>query len=267
MDESDVKIIVNNVITHPSFKIEKKPIFSIKGQFKMDENGFPIVEQMSTKPVIEEITDLLKRDPVVFLERYGNLLTTKDLESFIIFSDPAVRWHREKLFKKLQPIIISEMSDKTEDELRSEHEQLLKKNQIKNRRFAYMNQYLRGSSYFSKDSIKERHPLIFEQFYGKETVQPFDEREKLSERLYKNMEIDIISERKKIQMRKEGIKVETEEESSSEYDSNDDEDIDADEGSIEEDPFRGISSAHLASLTEVQRQDIIDSHTRILRNA
>jgi len=157
------------------------------------------------------------------------------------------------------------MTDQNEDI--AEHDKSSKKNQVKNRRFAYMNQYLRGTSYFSQEAIKERHPLLYEQFYGADAQKPFEQEEKLSERLYKNMEMDIISERKKSQMRNAGLAVDDSDSDSEEDDNDEGIGFEADLDDIKNDPFIGYSAAQLALFSEEDRQEILMRHSRMYGTA
>ncbi|XP_050225398.1 uncharacterized protein LOC126674901 isoform X2 [Mercurialis annua] len=99
------------------------------------------------------LLDLLSRDAAVFLERYGENLTSEELEKFDnLKSDYEVNWHLKNLRSKISP---------------SDEELKMRSVKVKNRRLAYLNQLISDGSYFSEDSMREREPYLHHEFVGK----------------------------------------------------------------------------------------------------
>ncbi|KAL5750777.1 hypothetical protein ACOSP7_025380 [Xanthoceras sorbifolium] len=99
------------------------------------------------------LLDLLSRDAVVFLERYGSQLTTDELREFDALKDDyEINWHLKNLRSKMSP---------TSEELRS------RSVTVKNRRLAYLNKLIGDGHYFSEDAMREREPYLHHEYVGK----------------------------------------------------------------------------------------------------
>ncbi|KAM7256698.1 hypothetical protein ACFE04_012439 [Oxalis oulophora] len=97
--------------------------------------------------------DLLSRDAVVFLERYGSEMTSEELGEFDALGDDyEVNWHLKNLRSKINP---------TSEELKS------RSVTVKNRRSAYLNKLISDGQYFSDDAMREREPYLHHEFVGK----------------------------------------------------------------------------------------------------
>lgn len=99
------------------------------------------------------LLDLLRRDPAVFLERYGSQLSVDELLEFdALKHDYEVDWHLKSLRKKISP---------TSEELRS------RSVAVRNRRLAYLNKLVSEGQYFSEDAMRDREPYLHHEYVGK----------------------------------------------------------------------------------------------------
>lgn len=99
------------------------------------------------------LLDLLRRDPAVFLERYGSQLSVDELLEFdALKHDYEVDWHLNNLRKKISP---------TSEELKS------RSVAVRNRRLAYLNKLVTEGQYFSEDAMRDREPYLHHEYVGK----------------------------------------------------------------------------------------------------
>ncbi|CAF1908214.1 unnamed protein product [Brassica oleracea] len=99
------------------------------------------------------LLDLLRRDPAIFLERYGLQLSLDELLAFdALKHDYEVDWHLKNLRKKISP---------TSEELKS------RSVAVRNRRLAYLNKLVSEGQYFSEDDIRDREPYLHHEYVGK----------------------------------------------------------------------------------------------------
>ncbi|KAG7536117.1 hypothetical protein ISN44_As13g000820, partial [Arabidopsis suecica] len=99
------------------------------------------------------LLDLLRRDPAVFLERYGSELLVDELREFDAMKhDYEVDWHLKNLRKKISP---------TSEELKS------RSVAVRNRRLAYLNKLVSEGQYFSEDAMRDREPYLHHEYVGK----------------------------------------------------------------------------------------------------
>ncbi|CAH2046106.1 unnamed protein product [Thlaspi arvense] len=99
------------------------------------------------------LLDLLRRDPAVFLERYGSQLSVDELLEFdALKHDYEVDWHLKNLRKKISP---------TSEELKS------RSIAVRNRRLAYLKKLVSEGQYFSEDSMRDREPYLHHEYVGK----------------------------------------------------------------------------------------------------
>ncbi|CAF2111788.1 unnamed protein product [Brassica oleracea] len=99
------------------------------------------------------LLDLLRRDPAVFLERYGSQLSLDELLAFdALKHDYEVDWHLKNLRKKISP---------TSGELKS------RSVAVRNRRLAYLNKLVSEGQYFSEDAMRDREPYLHHEYVGK----------------------------------------------------------------------------------------------------
>nr|VDD57380.1 unnamed protein product [Brassica oleracea] len=99
------------------------------------------------------LLDLLRRDPAVFLERYGSQLSLDELLAFdALKHDYEVDWHLKNLRKKISP---------TSEELKS------RSVAVRNRRLAYLNKLVSEGQYFSEDAMRDREPYLHHEYVGK----------------------------------------------------------------------------------------------------
>ncbi|VYS69559.1 unnamed protein product [Arabidopsis thaliana] len=99
------------------------------------------------------LLDLLRRDPAVFLERYGSELLVDELLEFDAMKhDYEVDWHLKNLRKKISP---------TSEEIKS------RSVAVRNRRLAYLNKLVSEGQYFSEDAMRDREPYLHHEYVGK----------------------------------------------------------------------------------------------------
>jgi len=146
------------------------------------------------EPTLDEkqhvLTDLLGRDPSLFLERYGNLLHEDALQLFKSCEayqiDYEVSWHLKELFSRL-----------------NRPTSPAKKNPVvRNRRYNYLQSLIRAGEYFNAENCKKRYPHLYHQYIGQfheKSASRYDDQTPLSERLLVNMEEDALEERRKEQ--------------------------------------------------------------------
>ncbi|CAN8267207.1 unnamed protein product [Cochlearia groenlandica] len=122
----------------------------------LDDLYFPrAVQSTSSSPDQRKsiLLDLLRRDPAVFLERYGSELSVDELLEFdALKHDYEIDWHLKSLRKKISP---------TKEELKS------KSVAVRNRRLAYMNKLVSEGQYFSEDAMRDREPYLHHEYVGK----------------------------------------------------------------------------------------------------
>lgn len=107
------------------------------------------------------LSELLQRDPAVFLERYGKLLSTEDLDSFQpLRSDYEVDYWLKQA-EAAQTSATAEHSSQGHISTTT-----------KNRRLAYMYQLEEQGEYFSEHSMRERQPLIWHDHIGQYEGHP-----------------------------------------------------------------------------------------------
>ena len=124
----------------------------------------------------KELLSLLEKDPYLYLENYGSFLTEFEFNFFLKnHSDNyEVNWY---LNKKMKPSI----NRKT----------------IQNRRFNAINK-LANSEYFSLEEMKQRRPELYSQIMGKyykQQVDDFDKNMKVYERILKNYDYSMYTNR------------------------------------------------------------------------
>ncbi len=126
---------------------------------QMDTTTVPAAMYSNTaRPSAEQIEthlkQLLHRDVPVFLERHGSLLTDGELQHFQgLRSDYEVN-HYLCIIERSRAAAASGRDTTT-----------------KNRRLAYMQQLLGRGDYFSMESMRDRAPLLYEQYIGQHEQQ------------------------------------------------------------------------------------------------
>eukprot|EP00879_Flechtneria_rotunda_P003334 GHRR01003560.1.p1 GENE.GHRR01003560.1~~GHRR01003560.1.p1 ORF type:complete len:329 (+),score=116.00 GHRR01003560.1:195-1181(+) len=113
------------------------------------------------------LSGLLQRDPAVFLERYGKLLSQTELEGFqLLQHDYEVSYW----LQQLGAVPSSSGSNKQQGRASSSSKAL--STTAKNRRLAYMRRLECDGEYFSEDSMRAREPLIWHEYIGQHEGQP-----------------------------------------------------------------------------------------------
>ena len=155
---------------------------------------------------LEFLADILHRTPAVFLQRFGSVLAEDDLKLFESESDYEVQFYLKELRKRLGNSKYTS-------------------NRVKNRRFECLKELMENSSYFSDEAMRERNPLLFEQYVGHYLTE--DEKDRLERNLHdmslsslimKNMDIDERQRRLKQQQDIEQTQLEESDSSSDETD-------------------------------------------------
>ena len=145
---------------------------------KNQQRGEP---DLTNEQEIGILSSLLDKNPGAFLMRFGTLLDKTDLAYFeeMQESNFEVKFRLKELLKSLDA-----SSEK-------------RKKQVRNRRFGCLQELMDNSSYFSQEEMRDRNPLLFEQYIGQYLTE--EERDqldsnrsemKLSSIILKNLDID-----------------------------------------------------------------------------
>lgn len=112
------------------------------------------------------LSQLIQRDPAVFLERYSSLLSSDDLSRFeTLRSNYEVDyWLNQAAARSQQPAAADGASAKVARGSLS--------TTTKNRRLAYMYQLEQQGDYFSETTMREREPLIWHEHIGQYEGHP-----------------------------------------------------------------------------------------------
>lgn len=147
MDEKERDIVIKNTLNHENFNRE-------------DIN------------IQEKLELLLKKDPSIYLEKYGKFLSNEENEIFQKYykNDYEVQFYLKKYYKLPE-----------------------KDQKIRNRRYKMVNKLLEEGEYFSLEEMKKRRPDIYQE-YIKETKEDitFKKDMKLHERLLENYDYSIM---------------------------------------------------------------------------
>ena len=182
----------------------------LRALHRVVSSGYPIKSQQRGEAdytqvqKLEFLADILRRTPAVFLQRFGSMLAEDDLKLFESESDYEVQFYLKELRKRLGNSKYTS-------------------NQVKNRRFECLKELMENSSYFSEEAMRERNPLLFEQYVGHYLTE--DEKDRLERNLHdmslsslimKNMDIDERQRRLKKQQDIEQTQLEESDSSSDE---------------------------------------------------
>ena len=138
-------------------------------QFVCKERGGAAGEEL-----VAALSALRVRDPALFLERYGQILSDAELRLFDDGADYEVKWW------------LTELRRTTEERTQ----------QRRNRRFRAMEQMIAsGDEYFSEARMRDRDPALYHTLVGAVTgggaaPERFDKDCTLSERLLANLDAD-----------------------------------------------------------------------------
>mmetsp|Transcript_18117 Transcript_18117/g.30263 ORF Transcript_18117/g.30263 Transcript_18117/m.30263 type:complete len:298 (+) Transcript_18117:91-984(+) len=122
---------IAQLITHPDFE-PKEPL-----------RGGPTLTQAALAP---RLLALANQDPAIFLERYGQLLSSEELASFDCKANEyCVAWHLKELRRSAAQ----------------------KATQIRNRRFRAMQKLEGIGDYFSDHQMHERAPEVYQSLLGR----------------------------------------------------------------------------------------------------
>jgi len=158
MDNNDIAIITAKIMATPDIHVSQT---NRDGSTSSDTQGI--------------LTELLRRDPALFLERYGKLLTPDELNIFAdckpLQDDYEVTWHLKNLFMQLNTSKLSDMRSFV----------------TKNRRYNKLQLLIKEGEYFSSENIEKRYPYLYHKYVGQyEEPHNYAENMPLSERLLDN---------------------------------------------------------------------------------
>lgn len=163
MEEPSLHSIIQNTIKNPHFHFPR--------QRRMNRNG-EITEdpELPNEEKEKRLKELLKKDPALFLERYGQLLDSQILQLFEPLSDNyEVSWYLKEIKSK-------HVGDR----------KIVDKITIKNRRYKFLQQLEEKGEYFTKENMKLRNPALYYHYVGKYTKEeqaPYQDSDTLLERL------------------------------------------------------------------------------------
>eukprot|EP00727_Mastigamoeba_balamuthi_P001584 m51a1_g11422 hypothetical protein (350) ;mRNA; r:7935-9586 len=135
----------------------------------------------------DSLLALSARDPEVFLERYGAMLTGAELALFEGCGDGAM-WHVSRLRGALGDA--------------GEAGERIRWRKTRNRRIAYLARYANQNEFFSDENLRMRHPELFEQYVGRYLPagalqpQPFAKGTHLYERLLASYDLACCEDRR-----------------------------------------------------------------------
>ena len=112
--------------------------------FKHQQRGEP---DLSQDEKMEIAKNILKKNPVTFLERFGKHLAEEDLEYFAPFKDQ----YEVKFYMK---------------EIRKYLDDAKNKQKIRNRRYEAMKKLMVETDYFGDEEMKARNPFLYDQLVG-----------------------------------------------------------------------------------------------------
>ncbi|KAJ7539334.1 hypothetical protein O6H91_11G087400 [Diphasiastrum complanatum] len=179
------------------------------------------IQPLSPHEKKSHLVALLRRDAAIFLERYGQILNSSELQEFEVLQDDyEVSWHLKQLKTTFYPTV---------------QEQKSRTATVKNRRLAYMDRLVQDGQYFSEDSMRMRSPLLHHEYVGQ--FQDPSIRgaarlgERFSEMLIRQFEEAFIQQRLNEERMEAGIPMETEQETIEEFEEEEEEESDDEEGS------------------------------------
>ncbi|KAI8636456.1 coiled-coil domain-containing protein-domain-containing protein [Parasitella parasitica] len=132
-----------------------------------------------------QIQATLRKDPGLFLSKWGRYLSQNSLRLFqVIQSDYEVDFYLNSLLYN------QEEHQKVQ---RQSHKKSAMQLVAHNRRFEFLQRKLRGSDYYSDESIQLREPVLYDHYIGqyipaREKAKPFDNDMTLVNRIFSNMD-------------------------------------------------------------------------------
>jgi hypothetical protein len=186
--------------------------------------------ELATEEKLAKMEQVLQTDPGLFLSKWGSNLGQDALKQFKSIQD------NYEVDYLLDSLLYQEAMDESEpmeecsifENRRPRKPKSVLNTLIKNRRYAYLKQYLRHSDYFSEESMQLREPILYDQFIGqhipmREREQPFSNTTSLVDRILSNINNKYVAdhlERQKI-IDEEQFEEEEEEEDSDDEDGED----------------------------------------------
>lgn len=157
-----------------------KKIINSERTIQSQQRGEP---ELTDNQKIDVLQSLLKNKGGSFLMRFGSLFDESDLayiESVIKLNYEVIH-HLKELRKKLKQSLKSQQK------------------QIQNRRYQYLQHLMEASNYFSEDEMRNRNPLLFEEYIGQYLTQEEKDELDMGDRsdltlsgiILKKMEIDV----------------------------------------------------------------------------
>eukprot|EP00743_Colponemidia_sp_Colp-15_P009568 GILK01010465.1.p1 GENE.GILK01010465.1~~GILK01010465.1.p1 ORF type:complete len:358 (-),score=67.98 GILK01010465.1:168-1205(-) len=136
-----MELFLHRVLSHSSFSLKAGSVL---------RNGLYQPVSLDEQGVKEHLRTLLTRDPVIFLERYGDLLLASDWSLFST-APPAL-----ELRSYFQKYVVDASIPPTHATVR-------------NRRFNRMNQLIDERDFFSLENMRDRHPTLYHEYIGQFT--------------------------------------------------------------------------------------------------
>ncbi|KAI9497031.1 coiled-coil domain-containing protein-domain-containing protein [Zychaea mexicana] len=183
---------------------------------------------------------VLEHDHGLFLSRWGRHLPPGILEAFEPFREED--YEVDFYLKQLLP---------------TPQQQHMLRSIIHNRRYEYLKRHLRGSTYFSDESMQQHDPVLYEHFIGQHMTQdekdrPHDPEENLVQRILGNMD------RSKAQEQVQKQKTIDEEQFEEEEEDSDDDDDDGDRKMTEaNETGKEQDIEEMMTFREEQREELV----------
>lgn len=111
---------------------------------KSQQRGDP---ELSNEAKADVLSQLLQNSPGTFLRRFGSLFDEEDLQYFV----DSDHYEVQHYLKEFQKLLVGKK----------------KQNCISNRRYKAIEDLTMTTSYFSEDEMRERCPLLYEQYIGR----------------------------------------------------------------------------------------------------
>ncbi|KAK4521967.1 bifunctional endoribonuclease/protein kinase ire1 [Mucor velutinosus] len=225
-----------------------------------------------------QIQATLHKDPALFLSKWGRYLSQNSLRLFQrIQGNYEVDFYLDSLLYQQEGESSSPQQQQQQQQSASQpHKKSAMQLLAQNRRYKYLQQELRGSDYYSDESIQLREPVLYNQFIGqyipaRERAKPFDNDMTLVNRIFSNMDRKFVDDHLYEQKIKDEEQFEEEEEEEEEEEDDDD---DEDEEDDEEDEMEKSTPVVLtkqkgkedvemkeATLSDKDEEEDEDKHT------
>lgn len=150
-------------------------------------------EELPTEDKLRIMTKTLQEDPALFLSKWGRYMSQNTLSLF-----KQIENNYEVDFY-LDSLLYNEEKGRKETRVGPLKQKSAMHTLAQNRRYEYLKRHLRGSDYFSDESIQLRDPALYDQFIGQhipasEKAEPFANDVTLVNRILNNIDKKYVSD-------------------------------------------------------------------------